>query len=646
VDPIILVLDLANETLAATIVVLAASILLYNVTRNLRNRIARTSAIVLGCVTVAYVADVFVTLGPGLSAYETALRFQWLGIAYIPAALFHLSDALLATTGLPSRGRRRRVGRLLYAISTLFLILALSTDLVINPVTITTTIPQVGAAVGLQAGPVFPIYTLVLVIVVSAAFINANRARLRCVTRDTRRRMGYLQYAMLTPVVGIYPFSVLLGAGTEFSITGLILVNVANFGIVLMLLFLAYPLSFFGSSVPDRVVKRELLRFVLRGPMTALLALGMYVFTKATRQILGLQGEEFTPFAIVAVILLWQWGIALALPWLERRLVYAGEEFEQLDELADLSERLLTRNDLLQLIDALLASACDYLRVNVAFVAAYQEPHFDMVRALGHDFPTNTTLNDYAAYLRSSAAGVDAENGTILVWQQYWLVPLAGKRSSASNSRTGLIGLFGIQARNELIDLTDDERKMMLSFAARAAEALEDMALQEEIYAALEGLLPQIHLTRRTSSEIEYRPGRNAAAPAAPVVDRTQFTEQVWAALRHFWGGPGLTNSRLLELRIVRSALQENDDNPTKALRAVLLQAMERLRPDGERKPLSPEWTLFTILELRFLKGMKVRETANRLALSEPDLYRKQRIAIDAVAETLWGMEYDGDLRG
>src|SRR5476651_789199 len=107
-------LELTNETLAAAIVVIAASILLYNLTRNLRDRVARSSAVVLGCVTAAYICLVFLMLGPGIGTYIDVLRLQWLGIAFMPAAMFHLSDALLATTGLPSRGRRRRVIRILY----------------------------------------------------------------------------------------------------------------------------------------------------------------------------------------------------------------------------------------------------------------------------------------------------------------------------------------------------------------------------------------------------------------------------------------------------------------------------------------------------------------------------------------------------
>lgn len=129
-------LKLLNETFAATIVVIAASMLLYNLTRNLRDRVARTSAVVLGCLTLVYICDVFVSLGPGISTYTATLRLQWIGIAFMPVAMLHLSDALLATTGLPSRGRRRRIIRLLYVVAAGFLLLAAFTDLLIQPVPI------------------------------------------------------------------------------------------------------------------------------------------------------------------------------------------------------------------------------------------------------------------------------------------------------------------------------------------------------------------------------------------------------------------------------------------------------------------------------------------------------------------------------
>ncbi len=627
------VFRLINETLTAAIVVVAASMLLYNLSRNLRNRVARTSAIVLACVTAVYLGDVFISLGPSVRTFESALRVQWVGIAFMPAAMFHLSDALLATTGLPSRGRRKRVIRMLYVISALLLMLAAFTDTLIQPA-------QLGQVIKLQAGPVFPVYLLHFAIAIGVAFINVQRARQRCLTRDTRRRMGYLQIAMLTPALGVFPFSVFLGNGEEYALAGLVLVNATNLVIILMLLFLAYPLSFFGSNVPDRVVKSELLRFVLRGPGTALLALAIIIFISPVKQILSLQGGDFVPFAVVAIVLLWQWGVHLALPWLERTLIYSGEDSDHLEKLQDLSERLLTRADLLQLLEAILAASCDYLQVNTAFVVSFVDTESALTAAIGPSRPTQRWLEEETPALKSLLSGVDRD---ILLaiekWHSYWIVPLYSKRMDDSSGHPTMIGFMGIQARSAEVDLDTDERHMLQTFVRRASQTLDDLALHSEIYAALEGLLPQIITTRTRAAEVEYRPGRDSKSGNG-IIERDQFVEQVRAALRHYWGGPGLTSSRLIELNVVQHALEENDNNPTRALRAILQEAIENQRPEGERKMTSPEWTIYNILNLRFIEKLKVSDVAIRLAMSEPDLYRKQRIAIEAIADALLDMEH------
>jgi len=112
----------------------------------------------------------------------------------------------------------------------------------------------------------------------------------------------------------------------------------------------------------------------------------------------------------------------------------------------------------------------------------------------------------------------------------------------------------------------------------------------------------------------------------------------VRAALRHYWGGPGISRSRLQELKIVQAAIEPNG-TPVQALRTVLQNAIEKQRPEGERSMTSPEWTIYNILEMRFVEGKKVRDVAKRMSMSEPDLYRKQRLAIEAVADALLEME-------
>ena len=127
--------------------------------------------------------------------------------------------------------------------------------------------------------------------------------------------MAYLQFAILTPALGIFPFSALLPQQSDdISLIIQLFVNLANIIVIIMLIFLSYPLSFFGSDVPDRVVKVELLRFLLRGPGTALLALGVIVATGRADRILSraCRTDNFLPFGVIAAVLFWQWMIHLA----------------------------------------------------------------------------------------------------------------------------------------------------------------------------------------------------------------------------------------------------------------------------------------------------------------------------------------------
>ena len=98
----------------------------------------------------------------------------------------------------------------------------------------------------------------------------------------------------------------------------------------------------------------------------------------------------------------------------------------------------------------------------------------------------------------------------------------------------------------------------------------------------------------------------------------------------------------MLDLSVVQGVLADNENNQARALRAILLKAIEIQRPTSERKLDNPEWVLYNILDLRFIQKIKARDAARRLHMSEPDLYRKQRYAIEAVADTLLEMEQSG----
>lgn len=633
------VLNLINETLTTTIVIVAVSILLYNLSRRTHDQVTRAASIVLACVVVSYTADVLVSLDPGGNRYvETYLRLQWIGIAYIPAALFHLSDALLATTGRPSRGRRRFVIRISYLISTVFMILALFTDSVVKD-------PVLGEMARMRPAAGFAVYTVYLLLVGAVALINVARARRRCLTRYTRRRMTYLLAVFPTPVYGIFPYSLLFGRlGDERTTLLLIILNVANLVIMLMLVFMAYPLSFFGAQEPDRVVKSRLLEFMLRGPLTGAAVLAAILFIPRATSFLGVDGDAFMPFAAVAILLFLQWSITLVLPVLKRWLVYTEDQY-QAHTIERLGERLLTQADAEQLIESVLAAICDYLRVPTAFVAEVSPEGAKLVQMVGSLAPSPDALDsaDLPSLLNGGEDASDIEQvGEMFVWHSYWLVPLRSTVHAGNGAEAPLLGVLGVWARAPQPDLDDDERTAFSALAARLARVLEDMQRQAQVFLILEGLASQMERMQELQgvSRYGYLSGEPAPYPSSDLLAQEAFSDMVKDALRDYWGGPKLTDSELLKLNIVwREMTEANESSPVRALRAVLARAIENLKPEGQRSLTTTEWVLYNILEMRFLQGRKVRDVALRLAMSESDLYRKQRIAIEEVARQIAEME-------
>lgn len=218
----------------------------------------------------------------------------------------------------------------------------------------------------------------------------------------------------------------------------------------------------------------------------------------------------------------------------------------------------------------------------------------------------------------------------------YWLLPLR------TRSREATLGILGVQGPLDQWRLTDKERETAQMLIGQAELALEDWQLQRGIFALLWELTPEIESIQRWQSRPRY-----VGSPMLEPIENSpiyspDFPKAVKEALSHYWGGPGITNSPLLRMKIVKKYADTNGQVPSKALRSVLYKAIEALKPpEGQRTLTTKEWILYNILEMKFIKGWRIMDIAARLSMSESDLYRKQRAAIDAVAEVLTSMEED-----
>jgi hypothetical protein len=172
--------------------------------------------------------------------------------------------------------------------------------------------------------------------------------------------------------------------------------------------------------------------------------------------------------------------------------------------------------------------------------------------------------------------------------------------------------------------------------AGKASIALKNRLLQQQVLHSLEIIQPQVNYIQQLRAVSRYdQEGILIEDAELPMED---FSNWVKDALLHFWGGPKLTKSPLLKLKIVQDAIIAHGGNYSNALREILKNAIDQLKPEGDRR-FTGEWILYNILELKFMEGKKVRDIATKLAMSEADLYRKQKVAIEAVAKVIIVME-------
>jgi hypothetical protein len=225
-------------------------------------------------------------------------------------------------------------------------------------------------------------------------------------------------------------------------------------------------------------------------------------------------------------------------------------------------------------------------------------------------------------------------DGEEYAWGDYWLFPLHQPPETDEGSPI-LLGLLGVVHQADQV-IVSDQRQSLAVLLQRAQVALQDRRLQRTVFRSLEDLRPQVDMFQRLRAVAQHDSKVSLLEETLP--PGSDMAEWVRDALAHYWGGPKLTQNPLLNLQIVQQAFKEHNDNPANALRSILRQAMDHVRPEGERR-FTGEWILFNILEMKFVEGRKVREVATRLAMSEADLYRKQRVAIEEVARIILEME-------
>src|SRR5688500_4921917 len=286
-DGLLAGLQTINNILTAGIAITAFSLFLYALSFNLRDRVARSFAVILLCVVVEFPTEALQNKSVPTWGRELLLRIQWVGITFLPPSYLRLSDALLVTAGRPSRAGRRLAVRLVDVVSVIFLVL-LGSGLLVG-----TLVPDGEPAPHLQRTGWTEFFTIYYLGIMIWAGYNFIRAFSRMLTRSGQRRMLYLMAGATAPALGSYPY-LLFGSdiAAHFPLVfwgAAVVINLLVAGLVVTM---AYAVAFFGVSWPDRVVKSRLFKWLLRGPVTASLALALMTIVRRVGELLG--GETYS----------------------------------------------------------------------------------------------------------------------------------------------------------------------------------------------------------------------------------------------------------------------------------------------------------------------------------------------------------------
>ncbi len=624
-------LSIGNSILLSANVIVGFSLLAYILVYNVRSPVARAFCALIAFVTVTYVVDLSIDQVAPSATAEMWLRVQWVGIAFVPAAYLHFSESVLRATGHTSRWRQTAIFST-YALGLLALILAFFTDSIVQGYA------EEDGLSHLLPGPLFPAFAAYYVLVTAYGWSSIIRAQARTLTTDARRRLSYLKWAFAAPGIGVFPYLLIPTTARVLSVTFInVLTLLGNMATAIMMIVIGYIVAYQGMLLPDRVVKHRMLHYLLRGPMVAILVIGIMTIVPQVDRIMGLPRDTVLIVAVMVGVVVLELAVSLAKPAIDR-LVYQQDR-DDIERIQSLDERLLTSTDLEQILESTLVGLCEMLHVPSGFVITMEDASPSLRVFCGEkgeaaSFLQRAPIPQLLESLAPCRRDDLLEQDDFVVADGYWLLPLRARSDRLT------LGILGVRYLGPTPEFGDGDLESIYAAVQRAETALEDMVLQERVFGVLTSLESEVDDLQQWRSVRRYGGSEALQHFEMSPVRSPGFAQAVKDALSHYWGGPKLSQSPLVRMRIVASQLAQGDSVPAKALRAVLKQAIEMLRPPGERSMAANEWTVYNILDLRYVQGQRIRDITQRLAMSESDYYRKQRVAIEQVAETLSQMEY------
>ena len=612
-----------SEVLTAAVAMTAFSVLLFSL-QFLRKRQKLAFALVplLLCVTVIYSADALETMALSSSAKLLWQQIHWTGFVILPAVSFSFAIILMELTG-KEPNRLISVITVTNIICSVLFIWLLWSGKLFSGIRIITNIGTTMVHSDLTF-----LFWIFFTCNLLGTFWTLGIALSRTRTQASRRRMIYLIVGLLGIIIGSFPL-LLLGSGlliSQYPIMFWVLSVIGNGIVTVMVILLGYSAATFSVSWSDRLTRLRLIEWMLRGPVTASITLWVVTMINRSGNFLGLEISGLNTLATVISIILLEFLVSVAMPWIERGgIVGLGkEDYTIFNEFKGM---MVFKPELETYLEALTGALCDRLQARDGFFAVCDENGiFDPIVKTGKSSwgNLNDLLKNFPAYF--------AEQDRTVYWDSTGAVFPLFNHDEQIDTFLGVVGLADITPEqlsggyNQIVEDALEKARIVLwqrRYLTSAYQVLRSKTNQQETNVFRSGsVLNQSTLLEQSgTSELD------------------EVSIWVKDALTHYWGGPKLSENPLLNWRIVQETAAESGENEINSLRAVLKKALEELRPESERQA-GGEWTLYNLIDLKFFEKQKVKDVARRLSMSEADFYRKQKIAVESLAKVIMEMEH------
>ncbi len=489
-----------------------------------------------------------------------------------------------------------------------------------------------------QAGPLYPLALVYLLLLELLAVVHLwTRRRAGENPRQRRRYDPLLAAVALTGLAGLY-----LGLGVWL---GLRLPSVpADAAVGIAGLVLAYSVAQHNALLEGRALKRDLLYISL--------VIGAFTLSYVVvAEVLYLGGHTFSTLTVILIIVVAVTSLMLydGLRSTLDRLFYR-EQFRQLRaNLRVLAREVGMGQGLADRLQAILDALCRTLGIKRALVALRDEGGDFVCRASARAHPPGQVfagqILEAVEMVELPATGVARPEGMAL------LVPLYTGEEQIGALLLGPKETGTPYGERDLL-LVDDLADELVSL-------IETMRQQEDDAMAISQMVTEFREREQTLQRQVQQMVTEREAEDQPVLDgvsERQFVSLVEDALRRLHDFSYLGSHGLARLAVVAWRLEEYDQEEFvthvdrgKALSQVLVQALEKLRPDGlepTRHQVPPhKWHQYTILHAAYVEGELNRDIMSWLYISEGTFNRTRRRAIRGLARTLRDMEQEARQR-